>query len=197
MEGVGGGYRYDSSSNTLYKHGKPVPLSRELLAYIKDHTRDVQYTISGERGDFRFVSNYFASPDDFVDSKWGIIAVHPDSKAYEFGYTDNDFGSIGLQPELRTVNPPKVLTCILPLSDNMRTMAIGIKNVSDQRVQGTLQIFVSGSTTLETDLLSFGLEAGEDKEYSLDILRYSGEFEAEVLSATAGVRPSRNLFIPD
>lgn len=190
-------YHYDPNTQTLYKQGKPVAQSRELWAYIKDHSRDIRFRISGERGDVRLVSNYFAGPDDFVDIKWGVIAVRPDSEAYEFGYTDGDFSSIGLQPELRRVNPPKVLTCIFNQIDEMDALKIGMKNVSNQIVCGILKLFTSDNAVLESDLVSFELEAGEEKEYSVKILRYSGEFEVEVRSTTPGVRPSRNLFMLD
>ena len=41
------------------------------------------------------------------------------------------------------------------------------------------------------------MEAGEEREYLLEVLQSHGEFEMEVRSATPGVRPSRGIFVTE
>ena len=45
--------------------------------------------------------------------------------------------------------------------------------------------------------LDFAVEAGEEREYLLEVLQSHGEFEMEVRSATPGVRPSRGIFVTE
>lgn len=188
-------YRFVEPEKTYYEYGRKLENpSEQLKSYITDTTRDIRFTIVGEKGDLHCVSNYPAVPEDFVDAKWGDLTIRPESKAFAYGYTDSDFGSIGLEREKRSVNPPRVRTCICPSEEKEWAVAIGVKNDSEIPVSGILRIYAPEDVLLGSREIPFAAEPGEEKEYLLEVLECHGEFEMEVRSDVAGVRPSRGIF---
>ncbi len=187
-------YSFEEPTKTYYKLGKPFQPDKYMKAYITDTTRDMRFTISGEKGELQIVSNYQALPEDFVDADWGVLAVKPGSKAYDYGFTDSDFYSIGLEEEKRTVNPPKVLTRVRTEAEPVDEITIGLRNLSDREVRGNLKLYAPENVTFAAEKVPFHVGPGEETCVKVKIEKYEGEFEVEVRSDTAGVRPSRNVF---
>ncbi len=187
-------YRFVEPEKTYYEDGKKLEHPDEhLKSYITDTTRDIRFTIGGEKGDLRWNSNYPAVPEDFVDAKWGDLALRPGSKAFSYGYVDSDFASIGLEEEKRSVNPPRVRTCVFLSGHQENTVTVGLRNQSDVPVYGTLQVYAPEDVVFAARDITFEAGPGEEREYTLEVLECGGEFEMEVRSDTAGVRPSRGI----
>ncbi len=191
-------YRYDAKAGIFYEFGRPVDNpSPYLRSYINDPAWDLRLTWSAQKGEMHWVSNFTASPEDFADAKWGDLTVRPDSKAFEYGYEDGDFGSIGLEEEKRRLNPPKVRTRIGPADHKANTVSIAVRNMSSVPVSGAFKVYAPQGVVFAAQTLDFAVEAGEEREYLLEVLQSHGEFEMEVRSATPGVRPSRGIFVTE
>lgn len=187
-------YRYVEPQKTYYEYGEPIQCDKFLKSYITDTSRDMLFTIGGEKAELYLNSNYQAVPEDFEDAGWGNLAVKAESKAYSYGYRDAGFDSIGLETEKRSVNPPIVLTRVMPAEDGSRSIVIGIRNKGTQVVDGNLNIYSPHNVKFDATTISFHIEGGEEKTYPLQLLEWQKEFEVEVRSDVPGVRPSRNVF---
>lgn len=156
--------------------------------------QDIHFNNSGERGELYWIHNYQAVPEEFEDAKWGNLALKPDSKAFLFGHTDSDFASIGLEEEKRRENPPKARTCIYASDEKENTLVVGVKNIGRIPVAGFLRVYSTEGVELSSREIAFVAAPGEEKEYTLEVVKCSGIFELEVRSDVAGVRPSRGIF---
>ncbi len=191
-------YRYDAKEKVYYEFGKPVENPQQYLSnYINDPAWDLRLTWSAQKGEMHWNSNFTASPEDFADAKWGEWSLRPDSQAFDYGYVDTDFGSIGLEEEKRCVNPARVMTCIMPAREKERAVSIGVKNAGSARVSGVLKVYAPQTVAFGAEAVEFSVEAGEEKEYLLEVLESPKEFEMEVRSDTPGVRPSRGIFLTE
>ena len=72
-------------------------------------------------------------------------------------------------------------------------MSIAVRNMSSVPVSGALKVYAPQGVVFAAQTLDFAVEAGEEREYLLEVLQSHGEFEMEVRSDTAGVRPSRGI----
>mgnify|MGYP002510999483 CR=1 FL=1 len=191
-------YRHDEKQGIYYEFGKPMDNPPPYLhSYINDPAWNLRLTWSARKGELHWIGNFTASPEDFADAMWGDLTVRPDSQAFEYGYVDGDFGSIGLEEEKRLANPPKVRTRITLARSRENAVSIGIRNMSAKPVSGTLKVYAPKGVVFTSETLDFTAEPYEEKEYLLEVMKSPGEFEMEVRSATPGVRPSRGIFIMD
>ena len=189
-------YRYDEPTKKMYDHGREVPCTRMLRAYVEDFSRNLLRTIDGRMGDLHLRSNFVGQPDDLVAPEWGDLRVKADSAAQYYGYENAQFETIGLQEERRAQNPPTVRTCIeyTPGSTQLR---IGLRSERGGDVRGTLYLNASAELTLEQSALPFALAAGEEQWLTVpvhaadDAAASPDDPVIDVYSDVPGVRPAR------
>ncbi len=175
---------------TITDYGKRIPFDRKLAAYIRDRIRDLDdTTLSGEKSRILWEGNYTADPGDFADPDWGDVSVRADSGARECGYAGGGFDEIGLQESLRRENPVNVRTA-LRYRPGDADVRIGVRNLGEKTVSGTLRFFAPEGAELERDGIAFTAKAGEEVWYEVGC-RLPEDGVLEVRSDLPGVRPAR------
>jgi hypothetical protein len=187
-------YRYIEPEKKYYQYDTPIECDKYKQSYIRDTSRDMLFTIGGERGELYLNSNYPAVPEDFEDASWGDLTIKANSKAYAYGYKNTDFYSIGLEHIKRINNPAVIQTRIEPSQDYDQTLLIGMRNKGAESVRGVLKVYAKGKVTFSINEISFSINSGKEMYYPLEILNYDGAFEIEVRSEIPGVRPSRYAY---
>ncbi|MBQ4322242.1 MAG: right-handed parallel beta-helix repeat-containing protein [Oscillospiraceae bacterium] len=184
-------YKVNGWPYQITENGKEVPFSRDLMLKILDENQDIwREPTSGHFGQLLQDSNMKAYAEDFTDPDWGDISVKADSTAWQYGYADGDFYSIGLQKALRRENPVTVHTTV-QWTPGENAVRIGLRNKEAVAVCGKLTFHTSGEVKPETESLYFEVAPGEEKFYAVNAegLRDASLFE--VRSNVPGVRPAR------
>lgn len=184
-------YRVDGKARKIYDHGKEVPLTQILLAWINDTRADIKRGIAGSVGEVLTISNMQATKDDFADVDWGDIEVKRSCRTFQHNFMPANFHSIGLKTELRRVNPADVRTRVdfIPGDPVAR---IGLRNKKDESIAGVLTLGSTDDAELGVKQFDFSLAAGEEKYYEVPVIRSTTESIIEVFSDIPGVRPSRS-----
>ncbi|MDF2687007.1 MAG: hypothetical protein K0S55_2190, partial [Clostridia bacterium] len=107
-------------------------------------------------------------------------------------YKAIDMAQIGLIENIRTENPPFVVSKIT-FDKVEQKLNITLKNKSDKIVAGKLYFDTNQEIKGITDVkINFDINANEEKSYYLNIAQsFSSNLQIEVRSTTAGIRPSR------
>ena len=187
--------RRDANAEKFYDCGELVSLSEEELSCIFDTRHDVKSNWSPGKGDWRFARNYTAAPKDFEDAEWGLISLRPECRAMEYGFQwdPEEFDSIGLRPQERTDNPPRILTCLTyPYRGESQPLTLGIRNMEDTPVSGDIQLY-SGNpqVQLNQSTVSFQLAPHEEIHVVVGDINGAERFTVEARGVQAGIRPAR------
>ena len=187
--------RRDANAEKFYDCGELVSLSEEELSCIFDTRHDVKSNWSPGKGDWRFARNYTAAPKDFEDAEWGLIGLRPECRAMEYGFEwdPEEFDSIGLLPQERTDNPPRILTCLTyPYKGESQPLTLGIRNMEDAPVSGDIQLY-SGNPQIQLTqrTVSFQLAPHEEIHITVGDIHGAERFTVEARGVQAGIRPAR------
>jgi hypothetical protein len=101
------------------------------------------------------------------------------------------FSDIGLQEAFRRMNPAKVKTRVEFVYHEM-VARIGLRNLKDETVTGTLTLDGSKDVELSTHTLAFEVGPNEEKYYEVPVLHAGPESIIGVRADVPGVRPSRS-----
>jgi len=184
-------YKVNGWPYQITENGKEVPFSRDLMLRILDENQDIwREPSSGHFGHLLQDSNMKAYAEDFTDPDWGDISVKADSAAWQYGYVDGDFGSIGLIRELRRENPVSVKTAVF-WQPGDREVRIGLRNEEAVPVSGTLFFRTSDDVKPDRQFIEFEVAAGEETFCLVGVEAMEYESMFEVRSDVPGVRPAR------
>ncbi|MBQ9082458.1 MAG: right-handed parallel beta-helix repeat-containing protein [Clostridia bacterium] len=184
-------YRIDGKAKKVYDHGREVPLTPMLMAYINDTRVDIRRGIAGTVGELVEISNMQATRDDFVDVDWGNLEVKRSRKTFQHNYMPSRFSDIGLKESFRRINPANVKTRVEFLYNDM-VARIGLRNLKGETVTGTLTLDGSKDVELSSHTLAFEVGPNEEKYYEVPVLHAGPDAIIGVRADVPGVRPSRS-----